>query len=265
MPTYVIGDVQGCFDPLQRLLAKIHFDPAKDTLWFTGDLVNRGPDSLKTLRFIRELPNVVTVLGNHDLHLLATVYSNNPLALQGDTLNAILQAEDKEDLCHWLRQQPLLHVQDNHVLVHAGIYPHWTLQQALTYAGEVERVLRSDNYFALLSELYGNEPAVWDDNLTGIARWRFIINAFTRMRFCNTAGRLDLDTKLGLGEQPDGYFPWFSDPARKTQTTDIYFGHWASLKGKTHTDHVYALDTGCVWGEVLTAMRLEDGEIVSVK
>jgi bis(5'-nucleosyl)-tetraphosphatase (symmetrical) len=285
MSVYAIGDLQGCFDELQLLLEKINFDPTQDILWFTGDLVNRGPKSLECLRFVKSLDtHAVTVLGNHDLHLLAIAYADRQTSA-GDTLDAILQAADRDELLNWLRQQPLLHYdpQLNFVLVHAGIAPQWDLPTAQNLAREVEAELRSVDlsptlalpHYAregtrnfgtmLLSHLYGNEPACWDDSLTGTARWRCIINYFTRMRFCTAAGCLDLKYKGEIANAPTDLIPWFQIPTRKIQETKILFGHWAALQGKANEPNVFALDTGCVWGQSLTALRLDDLQKFSVK
>jgi bis(5'-nucleosyl)-tetraphosphatase (symmetrical) len=258
MATYAIGDVQGCFDELQRLLKKIHFNAQQDQLWFVGDLVNRGPKSLEVLRFIKNLPNAKVVLGNHDLHLLAVAFGN---PYPNHTLAPILAANDRNELIEWLRNQPLMHIdlQQGYVMAHAGIYPLWNLSQAERYAHEFATVLQSDQMTTLLTELYGSKPEKWDENLIGWERLRFIANAFTRMRFCTRDGRLEFATTGEMGTQPEEFIPWFAVPERKTREHEIIFGHWAALKGKVDiAAHVYALDTGCVWKGSLTAMRLED-------
>ena len=265
MSIYAIGDLQGCYDELQDLLEKINFDPAQDTLWFTGDLVNRGPKSLACLRFIKGLGSkAITVLGNHDLHLLAVAYAKRQTSA-GDTLDAILQAPDRDELLTWLRQQPLLQYdpQLNFVLVHAGIAPQWNLAIAQQLAHEIEAQLHNKDS-ELLAQLYGNEPACWNAELTGTARWRCIINYFTRMRFCTVAGCLDLKYKGEIVNAPTDLIPWFQISTRKTQEIKILFGHWAALQGNTDTPNVFALDTGCVWGQYLTAFRLEDLQKFSV-
>lgn len=258
MSTYAIGDIQGCFDSLQALLATINFQPNTDQLWFVGDLVNRGPKSLETLRFIKNLPRKIVVLGNHDLHLLALAQGIEHESKE--SLAAILTAPDRDELLAWLRQQPLLHHDSvlNYSMVHAGIIPQWSLMQAKKYAAEVETILRGNNYPELLQHMYGSQPDQWKENLTSWDRLRFIINCFTRLRFCTPQGRLDLHYKGGIGNQPTDFFPWFQIPERATQTDNIIFGHWAALEGKVTESHVFALDTGCVWGHTLTAMRLED-------
>ncbi len=265
MSTYAIGDIQGCFDELQKLLQLIKFDAEKDRLWFVGDLVNRGPKSLQVLRFVKNLPDPIVVLGNHDLHLL-TVF-NRTNHLHGEhSLQDVLQAPDRHELIDWLRARPLLHHDEKlgYVLVHAGIYPNWTLPQAKIYASEIEKILRSKNYATYLRHMYGDEPSMWHKNLTGMERFRFIINCFTRMRFCNVHNRLDLYETGSPDAAPPGYMPWFKVPNRKTTQYKIIFGHWAALEGKANTANIYALDTGCVWGGALTALRLEDEHIFSV-
>ncbi|MBS0357943.1 MAG: symmetrical bis(5'-nucleosyl)-tetraphosphatase [Proteobacteria bacterium] len=263
MSTYAIGDIQGCFNEFQKLLKKIHFDPAHDQLWFAGDLVNRGPQSLEVLRFIQSLPkSTIVILGNHDLHLLAVAYGVIPIR-EKDTIHPILNAPDCESLCHWLRQQKLMHYDHrlNSILVHAGIAPQWNLEQAQNYAKEIETILQSEQqYLELLKHMYGNTPTQWQESLTGWERYRLITNYFTRMRICKADGELDLHYNKGLTEIPENYMPWFQCPNRALKNTDILFGHWAALNGETHTPHVIALDTGCVWGNQLTAMRVEDGE-----
>jgi bis(5'-nucleosyl)-tetraphosphatase (symmetrical) len=257
MATYAIGDVQGCLDPLQRLLDVIHFDPAQDYLWFTGDLVNRGPQSLETLRFIRELGDrQICVLGNHDLHLLVRAHDGHN-GQADDTLDSILTAPDRVALLRWLLARPLLHHDPvtGYVMAHAGLAPGWTLQQAKQLAAEVEAVLQGSGHGEFLRDLYGDEPSLWRDDLQGQARLRCIVNYFTRMRFCDAAGRL-----VWVDKAAPAVMPWFQVPQRKNGAVKIIFGHWAALAGQTHTENVFALDTGCVWGYNLTAMRLEDGK-----
>lgn len=259
MATYVIGDVQGCFPELQQLLNKIDYQPTRDALWFTGDLVNRGPQSLETLRFIKQLPaSTVCVMGNHDFALLAIAAKAIALRKQ-DLLQAILDAEDRVELLTWLRHRPLLHYdpKSGFTLSHAGIYPAWDLTQARLLATEVEIVLRSSEYVDFLQHLYGDEPNVWNDNLTGWDRLRFICNAFTRMRFVSAQGELILHVKTS-SSQHSHLLPWFAVPTRRTQQDKILFGHWAALQGKCESPNVYALDTGCVWGNCLTAFCLEN-------
>lgn len=258
MPTYAIGDIQGCFSALQELLALIKFDAEKDTLWFVGDLVNRGPQSLEVLRFVKSLSDKhQTVLGNHDLHLLALAYGVRQ-AQAGDTLNAILTAPDREELLTWLRYRPLLVCAENYVMVHAGLAPSWNLKQAQQLAREVEQILQSDDAVFFLQNMYGNKPDYWDDNLLGMDRLRCITNYLTRMRLCYPDGRLDLNYKGTLKEKPPELIPWYEVKGRGNADLKIIFGHWAALNGQSSTPNVYALDTGCVWGNSLTALRLSD-------
>lgn len=267
MSTYAIGDVQGCFDELQALLKLISFTPKSDTLWFTGDLVNRGRQSVEVLRLIKSLnKSAVVVLGNHDLHLLA-VHHGTVALKRKDSFHDVLDAADRDLLCHWLQQQPFLYHDEqlNYTLVHAGIAPQWNLEEAMKHASEVENVLRSDHYLDYFQHMYGNLPDSWDDLLMGVDRLRVITNYLTRMRFCDIHGRIDLLYKGTLENCPEGLMPWFKLPNRKNKELRIVFGHWAALEGKSGVANVYALDTGCCWGNHLTAMRLEDQKIFSVK
>ena len=257
MATYAIGDLQGCYDALQRLLDKLKFDPVQDQLWLAGDLVNRGPDSLASLRFVKSLGNsAVTVLGNHDLHLLAIAADHKTTKDPG--LKEILAADDIDELVDWLRRQPLIHydAQLDFALVHAGIYPGWTLQQAIEYAEELHQILASDNYLDFIHHMYGNKPNRWDDELTEWDRLRFIVNSFTRMRYCDSDGKLNLKDKGPIGSQRAGSLPWFDMPKRKTRKQRILFGHWSTV-GRLNREDVYALDTGCIWGGDLTALQLD--------
>lgn len=265
MSTYAIGDIQGCFDPFMRLLNKIQFDEKKDTLWLTGDLINRGPKSLETLRFVKALQthgHAITVLGNHDLALLAVAFNTIPYDPQRYTFSDILTAPDREALMDWLRHQPLLHHDPylGYTLVHAGLHPQWDLALAQSLAKEVEVVLQSENPMPFFENLFGNKPNHWDPALTGIERLRFIVNCLTRLRFCNLTGELDLKSNEPPENAPTHYLPWFSINTRKNRDLKILFGHWASLKGKCSEPNVFALDSGCVWGNCLTAMRLEDNK-----
>jgi bis(5'-nucleosyl)-tetraphosphatase (symmetrical) len=262
LSTYVIGDVQGCYQELQALLAAVRFDPEVDAAWFVGDLINRGPDNLATLQLIRSLPHSQVVLGNHDLHFLA-VAAGCQTAKKGDTLSDLLTTPELPQIIDWLRQQPLLHyVPDLHcAMVHAGVPPIWSLTTALARADEVQRVLRGPDYIAFLSEMYGNEPSTWTDDLAGVARLRLITNYFTRMRYCSRQGDLELQHKTDIA--PTGYAPWFSYPPRDP-TLQILFGHWAAINGETDSSWAKALDTGCVWGRTLTALCLEDGRRTQV-
>ena len=261
MATYAIGDIQGCLDPLQCLLKKIAFDPAKDKLWLAGDLINRGPETLATLRYLYKLRDSITVvLGNHDLHFIAVYYGLRKQS-KHDTLGELLMAPDRADLVYWLRHQKLVHHDPlpGYAIVHAGIPPQWSLRDALARSREVEAVLQSDHPEDFLAGMYGNTPAIWSDHLTGVERLRVITNYFTRMRFCNAQGELELQAKENVDAAPAGFAPWFSFVQRKTRDEKIIFGHWAALEGKVSFPNVFALDTGCVWGGSLTAMRLEDG------
>lgn len=267
MPTFAIGDIQGCFDEFQSLLAQIQFNPQQDTLWLTGDLVNRGPRSLDVLRFVKSLGEKhVTVLGNHDLHLLAIAYGVR-YAHTGDTVDDILVASDKQDLIDWLRQRPLLHEDKSlgYVMTHAGLAPAWSMQQARVLAAEVEALLHGDFPALFLQNMYGNQPDHWNNDLTGMDRARCIVNYFTRMRFCYVDGRLELVYKGEIAGKPPDIIPWFEVPHRQNATENIIFGHWAALGGKSTATHIFPLDTGCVWGNCLTAMRLEDGKRFAVK
>jgi bis(5'-nucleosyl)-tetraphosphatase (symmetrical) len=267
MPTYAVGDIQGCFTPFQKLLEKIHFDPNQDHLWFTGDIVNRGPESLETLRFIKNLgTRQKMVLGNHDLHLLA-VAKGAHAGSKEDTLGDILHAHDREELLNWLIQQPLLHHDAalGFTLVHAGLAPSWDLSTACTLAKEVETVLQSEKALLFFHHMYGNQPDAWHPNLQGWDRLRCITNYFTRVRFCDPDGRLELTKKGNVTDTTDEKLvPWFKVPHRQNKNLKIIFGHWAALRGHTGIANVFALDTGCVWGYDLTAMRLEDKQLFSV-
>jgi bis(5'-nucleosyl)-tetraphosphatase (symmetrical) len=258
--TYAIGDVQGCYDALRRLLDALRFDPLADRLWFVGDLVNRGPDSLRTLRFVKSLGDGATVvLGNHDLHLLVVASgAHKPHA--DDTLDEILTAPDRDELLAWLRQRKLMHAAGGYAMVHAGLLPQWTIVQALDLAREVEAALRAEGHGELMRRMYGNRPAAWSDDLAGFDRLRVIINAMTRMRLCTAQGTMEFRHKTGLAGVPAGYLPWYDVPGRASRTTPIVFGHWAALGLMLRADAI-GLDTGCVWGRELTALRLEDRRI----
>ncbi|AMQ83477.1 symmetrical bis(5'-nucleosyl)-tetraphosphatase [Pseudomonas sp. 22105] len=268
MATYAVGDLQGCLEPLKCLLKQVAFDPTLDRLWLVGDLVNRGPQSLETLRFLYGMrDSLVCVLGNHDLHLLAAA-KNIERMKKSDTLREILEAPDCAELMEWLRQQKLMHYDEQRevAMVHAGIPPQWSLRKALKYAAEVEAALRDDNLLPpFLDGMYGNEPAKWDSDLKGVTRLRVITNYFTRMRFCTAEGKLDLKSKEGLDTAPPGYKPWFQHKERKTRGLRIIFGHWAALEGIVHEPGIAALDTGCVWGGSLTLMNVDSGERLSCK
>lgn len=262
MATYAIGDVQGDNAALQRLLKKFEFDHADDTLWFVGDLVNRGPDSLGVLRFVKDLGDrATTVLGNHDLHLLALA-SGAQAPRQRDTLQPILAAADRDELIDWLRQRPLAYFEEGFLLVHAGILPEWDLPTALGLAAEVEAALRAPDYKTFLADLYGNAPARWDAGLRGLDRLRLTINVLTRMRMLSDDGALDFDHKGRPDEAPRELTPWFELP-RASGSTAVVFGHWSAL-GLMLRDDLIALDSGCVWGRQLSAVRLEDRALFQI-
>jgi len=258
MTTYAIGDVQGCYDELQRLLNAIGFDQNRDRLWFTGDLVNRGPRSLDTLRFVRSLGDrAITVLGNHDLHLLAVAHGDARLRRK-DTLDEILDAPDRDELLDWLRNRPLLHHDSDlgYTVIHAGLPPQWTLADAQQRAQELEAALRGAQHTEFFQRMYGDEPLHWSDGLCGWDRLRFITNCFTRLRYCDPAGRLALAHKGPPGTQPPDLHPWFRIPGRASAGLNIIFGHWSTL-GPCADPGIYALDTGCLWGGTLTALALD--------
>lgn len=265
MATYAIGDIQGCLESLSALLREISFDAANDRLWFTGDLVNRGPDSLGVLRLVHALDACsVTVLGNHDLHLLATRHVPQRRRKKGDTLDAVLAAKDCDSLLEWLRHRPLFH-HDRALgtsLVHAGVPASWTIEDALRHAREVETALRGSDFVNLLADMYGNTPAQWSPTLAAVERLRYITNCFTRMRFCKPDGGLDFKTKEGLTTPIPDLIPWFMLPNRAAAALPIVFGHWSTLRLSANQERqykVFPLDTGAVWGGTLSALRLEDG------
>ena len=263
---YLIGDVQGCCDALDRLLAKIDFSPSRDRIYLLGDLVNRGPESLQTLRRLRGFGDAaVCLLGNHDLNLLAVAQGVRQ-PHHGDTIDEILAAPDRAEWLDWLRRRPMAAFEHGWLLVHAGVVPQWTREQTLQLAGEVERVLRSPAIEDFLPVMYGDEPSRWRDDLAGAERLRFIVNVLTRIRFVGADGTLDLHTKDGLDSAPPGMFPWFDAPGRATAGVPIACGHWATL-GLINRPDLLALDTGCVWGRQLTAVRVDGGrrDIVQVE
>ena len=259
MPTYCIGDVHGCYHELKELLRIINYKEQNDHLWFVGDVVGRGPKSLEALRSIKNLPNVQMVLGNHELHLLNIC--NGDTRFQTYNLEQILTAQDASQLIDWLRTKPLLHYSTrfNSVLTHAGIYPGWSLAEAMGYAKEAEAAIRADNYWDFLKNIYSNLPTKWSNDLTGWDRLRFITNAFTRMRFCNLYGDLEFKHTGNADTPPHDFYPWFKIPWHKSKNVKIIFGHWATLNGHTGEKNIEVLDTGCVRGGSLTALRLEDG------
>ncbi len=265
MTIYAIGDIQGCLKPLQRLLDHVQFDPKKDQVWFVGDLVNRGPKSLETLRFIKGLgKSAVTVLGNHDLHLLA-LSAKVKRSFRHESLRPILKAKDRDKLVHWLRHRPLMHRDAGlHVaMAHAGIYPGWSIREARLYAQEVENILQSPDYRSLLHNMYGNKPDLWHPKLTGWKRYRFIINAFTRMRYVNGKGVLNFSCSKPPGKQPGRLIPWYAHAnGQPRKNWRIVYGHWSSA-GHWFDGNYIALDSGCLWGEKLTAAEV-DGRFVRV-
>ncbi|MCP4288784.1 MAG: symmetrical bis(5'-nucleosyl)-tetraphosphatase [Gammaproteobacteria bacterium] len=258
MAVYAIGDVQGCYNELQNLLEHIAFDPTRDRLWFAGDLVNRGPDSLSTLRFVKGLGDAaVTVLGNHDLHLLALSQGNFKHKTSDQTLEPILDANDRDELLTWLRQRPLMHHDEklDYTIIHAGLPPQWGIDTARKRAGEVEAALQGVDYNYFCTHMYGNNPKCWSDQLTGMDRLRFITNCFTRLRYCTVKGELMLKEKGAPGSQRFGCVPWFEVPGRASSSARILFGHWSTL-GFHQAQNTWALDSGCLWGGKLTALKL---------
>lgn len=263
MAAYAIGDLQGCFSPLQDLLDYIDFDPAIDRLWLVGDLVNRGPESLEILRFVRNLgAAAVVVLGNHDLHLVMQAEGQGK-GNREDTLGSVLAAPDREELLAWLRAQPLFHVENGWAMVHAGLLPQWTIAQAAALSSEVSAALCAPNYKEFLSNMWGSEPVRWSDDLTGWDRLRVIVNAMTRMRYVTADGAMELrapGNKAPPEQGPAGCVPWFLAPDRQSAGHQIVCGHWSAL-GYRDAENVIALDTGCLWGGSLTALRLEDRRV----
>ncbi|NOT14064.1 MAG: symmetrical bis(5'-nucleosyl)-tetraphosphatase [Methylotenera sp.] len=263
MTTYAIGDIQGCYYAFQALLERIQFNQKKDQLWLVGDLINRGSGSLEVLRWCYQHQNSLSVvLGNHDLHALV-VAEGIVSAHKGDTLDALLAAHDCDILLHWLRHQPLAYQSEKFLMVHAGFLPQWNANQAIAYAKEVEAALQSSNYLHFLTHMYGNVPIAWHEDLTGIDRLRMITNAMTRLRICTAQGEMEFKFKGELADIPKGYMPWFDVPNRATQSNNVIFGHWSAL-GLQQRKHVFALDTGCLWGGKLTAMNVHTLAIVQV-
>ncbi len=266
MAIYAIGDVQGCCDALKRLLDHLRFDPASDQVWFAGDLVNRGPQSAETLRTVIALRHsAISVLGNHDLHLLAVAAGGK--RGRRDTLDDILNAPDRDELLHWLRHRPLLHGSADHnwQLLHAGLPPQWTMAEAIGHARAVEAVLQGPDHLALLSNMYGDQPDHWQADLQGWPYLRFVINCLTRLRYCTPDGHIAAEPKGAPGSQAADLLPWFAVPGRRSRDAQILFGHWSTL-GQVHwPEHkVWGLDTGCIWGGRLSALRLDDGALFSV-
>ncbi|VAW46895.1 Bis(5'-nucleosyl)-tetraphosphatase, symmetrical [hydrothermal vent metagenome] len=274
MTTYVIGDLQGCYDELQTLLKHINYQPEQDFLWFVGDLVNRGPKSLECLRFVKQLEQqgqAKTVLGNHDFHLLAAYAGFEKFCSKSDTLQDILHAKDVDELINWLRQQPLMlkHPIYNTVMVHAGIPPQWSIQAALGYAKEVETLLQREDWKnTLVNHLFGNHPNQWQETLSGWERVRYILNAFARMRYCDANGALEFTLKSAPESEQhrqkmEPYKPWFVFPNRKNKDHDIFFGHWSTL-GEIDAYQVHSTDTGCLWGGKMTAYAMETKQRLSI-
>jgi bis(5'-nucleosyl)-tetraphosphatase (symmetrical) len=263
MATYVIGDLQGCFDALQRLLQHINYQPTQDKLWFCGDLIARGPQSLQCLQFVKALGNsAVTVLGNHDLHLIACYFGLSKVKSQ-DLLQPLLDSAELDDMIAWLCQQPLLHISDDQrqIMVHAGLSPQWDLNEAIDLTQQVQYQLRTDPV-PLLQTMYGNKPESIKDALTDAERWRFTVNSCTRMRFCRPDGSLELKEK-GHPRNQTSLVPWYEFWRNKLQA-DLFFGHWAALNGYSPVANIHALDTGCVWGNRLTAYCIETQQRYSV-
>ena len=263
MATYAIGDIQGCYHAFQALLERIDFNLKTDTLWLVGDLINRGSGSLEVLRWCYQHQGCIqTVLGNHDLHAIAVAHGVRKPS-RSDTLQLIFDAPDGDALLKWLRHQPLIVSNDDYLMVHAGLLPQWQPSEAIALAKEVEAALQSEDYGAFLSNMYGDSPNYWHEDLTGYSRLRAITNAMTRMRVCTPGGELDFNFKGELADVPKGLVPWFDLPNRASKNQSIIFGHWSAL-GLQQRENVFALDTGCLWGGVLTAMCLETQLITQV-
>jgi bis(5'-nucleosyl)-tetraphosphatase (symmetrical) len=263
MATYAVGDIQGCFTSFTDLLQEVGFNASSDRLWLVGDLINRGPDSLAMLRWAKRHSDALhVVLGNHDLHTLA-VAEGFVEAHRYDTLQPLLTAPDRQDLLDWLRTRHMAHAEGDYLMVHAGVLPQWDARQALHLAGEVEAVLRGDDYRDFLAHMYGNHPNHWEDDLHGMSRLRVVTNALTRLRVCSPDGKMDFRFKGELSDIPEGLTPWFDLPERRSNDKTLVFGHWSAL-GLLVRDNLIALDTGCLWGGKLSAMRLEDRRVFQV-
>jgi len=264
MATYAVGDIQGCFEEFRQLLKTIGFDRSSDRLWLVGDLVNRGPQSLEVMRLVRSLGDAaVTVLGNHDLHLLMLAEGKSRLR-QDDTLGPILEAPDRGELLAWLRARPMIHAENGYVMVHAGLLPQWSVTQALALGAEVEAALRARKFRKFLGRMWGSEPKAWRDDLAGWDRLRVIVNAMTRMRFCTPEGVMEFSTKGETASAPPGYLPWFEVPERQSAGQILITGHWSAL-GLKLTTNLLALDSGCLWGGHLSAVRLDDRAVFQVE
>ena len=263
MATYAVGDIQGCYLEFRALLDLIGFSEQRDRLWLVGDLVNRGPGSLDTLRYVRDLGDAaIPVLGNHDFHLLRLAAGFGK-AHRSDTLAAVLEAPDRDELVAWLGRQKLAHREGKWLMIHAGLVPEWSADQTLALAAEVEAVLASDRRSEFLNRLYGDEPERWDDSLEGFDRWRVIVNALARLRFCTADGRMEFREKRGAAFAPEGYRAWFEHAHRQSADHIVLCGHW-STQQLMLTPNVWMLDSGCLWGGALTAVRLEDRRVFQV-
>ena len=264
MATYAIGDIQGCYDSLCQLLEKLKFDESTDRLWFAGDLINRGPKSLETLRFVKALgDNAVTVLGNHDIHLLALHYGARKRKDKDSTLLQILDAPDADDLIDWLQSSPLIHIDNKYVLVHAGVHPQWSLETLQTLKIEVESAVHGARSKKAVGKLYGNTDGTWADAESSDQRIKYALNCLTRMRYCESSAAPEYNCSDPPGKQPECLTPWFEFNNNALSDHTVLFGHWAAL-GYHNYKNVYALDSGCVWGNSLTALRLEDKKVISV-
>jgi bis(5'-nucleosyl)-tetraphosphatase (symmetrical) len=263
MATYAVGDIQGCLQSLREILDLVGFNSQRDRLWLVGDLVNRGPQSLDTLRFVRDLgDSAVTVLGNHDLHLLIVAAGFGRIH-KSDTLDDILSAPDREDLLAWLRSRKLFYVEDEYAMVHAGLLPQWDIERALQLAAEAEQMLQSPRHTEFAQHMYGNKPNHWEDNLQGWDRLRVIVNAMTRLRVCTRDGTMEFSHKGNPGKLPSGYMPWFDVPDRESANISIVCGHWSAL-GVRISENLLAIDGGCLWGRKLCAVRLEDRRVFQI-
>ena len=263
MATFAIGDIQGCYEQLRELLEAIGFSPDRDRLWLVGDLVNRGPQSLETLRFVRSLGEAaVSVLGNHDLHLVMQAEGYGRPSGE-DTLDAVLTAPDRRDLMAWLRSLPLCHIEGEYAMVHAGLLPQWDVAQAQALSDEASHALTVPGYRDFLAHMWGSEPTAWHDDLAGWDRLRVVVNAMTRMRFCTPSGAMELRAPGSKGPPergPAGCLPWFAVPGRRSADHTVICGHWSAL-GFRQQKNLLALDSGCLWGGALTAVRLEDQRV----
>ncbi len=265
MATYAIGDIHGCYDSLCRLLEKINYHESTDKLWFTGDLINRGPKSLKTLRFVKSLGDrAVTVIGNHDIHLLSLYYGVRKLRDKDSTLFKTLEAQDSDELIHWLQSLPVIHIHHKTIMVHAGIHPNWSLKTLHTLKDEIESKLRSVASKDNLASLYGDTEGSWKNARHSPQRLRYALNCLTRMRYCETDASPEYEYSVPPGKQPSHLTPWFEFDNKNLSGYTVIFGHWASAGYRQH-NKFYALDSGCAWGNSLTALRVEDKEVFSIR